>query len=246
MRNPNNRRVCVRAKHTWAAEEYVPGEKEGLGLGELRESSGPFAKEPDGDTASDNRALSLFSIAQLVTGIAPKAIAVVALATVLYLGTGASPAAAARRPTGVNKPELLPPAFTRVIDVAGFLSDGQEARLSRDLERLEKDTGYKVRLLAQNYPDTPGLAVKDFWGVDDATVVFVADPSLSGNILNFNVGSSVDLQVPRSFWSRLAGKYGNQFYWKENGEDVAIENAVLAIDACLREPPGPLACSNIK
>lgn len=36
-----------------------------------------------------------------------------------------------------------------------------------------------------------------------------------GNILNFNVGTSVDLDVPRSFWSRLAGKYGNMFYWKE-------------------------------
>lgn len=38
---------------------------------------------------------------------------------------------------------------------------------------------------------------------------------LSGNILNFNVGASVDLDIPRSFWSRLAGKYGNMFYWKE-------------------------------
>ena len=28
------------------------------------------------------------------------------------------------------------------------------------------------------------------------TVVFVADPSL-GNMLNFNVGESVDLQIPR-------------------------------------------------
>lgn len=36
-----------------------------------------------------------------------------------------------------------------------------------------------------------------------------------GNILNFNVGASVDLDIPRSFWSRLAGKYGNIFYWKE-------------------------------
>jgi hypothetical protein len=37
----------------------------------------------------------------------------------------------------------------------------------------------------------------------------------AGNILNFNVGAGVDLSIPRSFWSRLAGKYGNLFYWQE-------------------------------
>nr|XP_048321458.1 thylakoid lumenal 15.0 kDa protein 2, chloroplastic isoform X2 [Ziziphus jujuba var. spinosa] len=118
---------------------------------------------------------------------------------------------------GVNKPELLPKEFSPVIDVAGFLSDGQEKRLAQEIDDIEKDTGFKLRVLAQNYPDTPGLAIKDFWQVDDRTIVFVADPTF-GNILNFNVGASVDLDIPRSFWSRLAGKYGNMFYWKEKVE----------------------------
>ncbi|KAE9612317.1 hypothetical protein Lal_00022803 [Lupinus albus] len=146
---------------------------------------------------------------------------------------------------GVNKPELLPQEFTTVIDVAGFLSDGQEKRLAQEIIDLEKDTGFKLRVLAQNYPDTPGLAIKDFWQVDDRTIVFVADPTF-GNILNFNVGASVDLDIPRSFWSRLAGKYGNIFYWKEKGEDASIEAAVLAISNCLREPVGPNNCSEVK
>ncbi|CAI5952774.1 unnamed protein product [Closterium sp. NIES-64] len=68
----------------------------------------------------------------------------------------------------------------------------------------------------------------------------------SGNLLNFNVGATVDLSVPRSFWSRLAGKYGNVFYWREKGEDAAIEAAVIAIDNCLREDPGPRQCAEIK
>lgn len=38
---------------------------------------------------------------------------------------------------------------------------------------------------------------------------------MAGNILHFNVGATVDLEVPRNFWSRVAGKYGNMFYWKE-------------------------------
>ncbi|XP_019167973.1 PREDICTED: thylakoid lumenal 15.0 kDa protein 2, chloroplastic isoform X2 [Ipomoea nil] len=143
---------------------------------------------------------------------------------------------------GVNKPEMLPKEFTTVIDVAGFLSDGQEKRLAQEIADIEKDTGFKLRVLAQNYPETPGLAIKDFWEVDDRTIVFVADPTF-GNILNFNVGASVDLDIPRSFWSRLAGKYGNIFYWKEKGEDASIESAVMAISACLREPVGANNCS---
>ncbi|XP_022767298.1 thylakoid lumenal 15.0 kDa protein 2, chloroplastic [Durio zibethinus] len=146
---------------------------------------------------------------------------------------------------GVNKPELLPIEFTPVIDVAGFLSDGQEKRIAQEISDIEKDTGFKLRVLAQNYPDTPGLAIKDFWQVDDRTIVFVADPTF-GNILNFNVGASVDLDIPRSFWSRLAGKYGNMFYWKERGEDASIEAAVMAISNCLREPVGPNNCSEVK
>ena len=97
----------------------------------------------------------------------------------------------------------------------------------------------------QNYPDTPGLAIKDYWGVDEDTVVFVADPN-TGNILNFNVGDNVDFRVPRNFWSRLAGKYGTKFYWQDNGEEAAILSAVTAICNCVREPVGRGQCSKIE
>ena len=30
----------------------------------------------------------------------------------------------------------------------------------------------------------------------------------------------------QTFWSRLAGKYGNKFFWQERGEEAAIVNAV--------------------
>eukprot|EP00983_Pelagomonas_calceolata_P114432 1160093-Pelagomonas_calceolata.AAC.11 len=84
-----------------------------------------------------------------------------------------------------------------------------EARIRAEIESLELDTGFKLRVLAQNYPETPGTfrcvypgdskAIADYWGVGDDTIVFVADPSF-GDILNFNVGGLVDLEVPRRFW----------------------------------------------
>ena len=63
------------------------------------------------------------------------------------------PAGASARLEGVNKPELLPTGdFTPVIDVAGFLTDGEERRIRERVDGLEADTGVKLRVLAQNYP----------------------------------------------------------------------------------------------
>ncbi|XP_042493783.1 thylakoid lumenal 15.0 kDa protein 2, chloroplastic [Macadamia integrifolia] len=191
-----------------------------------------------------NATASNFSFRGWVAGLPSKSLNF-ALSSALALGLSLTGVGFAEAKAGVNKPELLPKEFSVVIDVAGFLSDGQENRLAQEIANLEKDTGFKLRVLAQNYPETPGLAVRDFWQVDDRTVVFVADPTF-GNILNFNVGESVDLEVPRSFWSRLAGRYGNMFYWKEKGEDASIEAAVMAISNCLREPAGSSNCSEIK
>ena len=153
-------------------------------------------------------------------------------------------AEAARNLASVNRPDLLPEGDTNVIDAAGFLTDGEESRLQKELSSLEKDTGYKVRVLAQIYPATPGLAIKEYWSVDDRTVVFVADPSF-GNILNFNVGQEIDLDVPRTFWTKLSSRYGTTFYWKDNGEGASILNTVAAIDSCFREEPGTKKCTTI-
>jgi len=166
-------------------------------------------------------------------------------ACVVALSASMAVSGASARMEGVNKPELLPQGeFTPVIDVAGFLTSGEEARIREQVVDLEKDTGIKLRVLAQNYPETPGLAIKDYWGVDADTVVFVADPN-TGNILNFNVGENVDLLVPRNFWTRLASKFGNKFFWQEQGEASAMLNAVASIDTCLREPIGRGQCANI-
>mmetsp|Transcript_43243 Transcript_43243/g.91955 ORF Transcript_43243/g.91955 Transcript_43243/m.91955 type:complete len:248 (-) Transcript_43243:134-877(-) len=149
---------------------------------------------------------------------------------------------ASARLEGVNKPELLPTeAGLNVIQVEKFLTKGQEKRMNDLLTKLEADTGYRVRVLCQAYPRTPGLAIRDYWDLgkegakDDKFVVLVVDEfGGKGNVLNFNVGEGVKFALPNVFWTRLTSKYGTTFFVRENGIDLAITNAIEAIVSCLR------------
>jgi len=142
----------------------------------------------------------------------------------------------------VNRPDLLPDeAGQNVIQIEKFLTSGQVKRMNDQLTRLEKDTGFRVRVLCQAYPKTPGLAIRDYWDLgkegqkDDKYIVLVVDQfGGKGNALNFNVGEGVKFALPNVFWTRLQGKYGSTFFIKENGVDIAIVNAIDSISSCLR------------
>ena len=135
-----------------------------------------------------------------------------------------------------DNPELLPEVATSIIDLANSLSSRQEEELNAELEQFEAETGWKLRVLTQ-YDRTPGRAVKDFWGLNDYSVMLVADPR-GGNLLNFSVGDAVYDLLPRTFWIELQTRFGNQFYVRENGEDRSILDALGSIETCL--PPGRL------
>uniref|UniRef100_A0A7S2A156 TPM domain-containing protein n=1 Tax=Trieres chinensis TaxID=1514140 RepID=A0A7S2A156_TRICV len=154
----------------------------------------------------------------------------------------AGPAPAQARLEAVNRPDLLPKEpGQNVIQIEKFLTSGQAKRMDSMLANLEKDTGFRVRVLCQSYPQTPGLAIRDYWDLgkedqkDDKYVVLVVDQfGGRGNVLNFNVGDGLKFALPNVFWTRLSGKYGTTFYVKENGIDLAIVNAIEAIVTCLR------------
>ena len=132
----------------------------------------------------------------------------------------------------VNNPELLPDEPTVVIDLARILNTAQEDYLNEELPAFEEKTGWKLRVLTQ-FDQTPGRAVKDFWGLDDKSIMLVADPR-GGNLLNFSVGDDVFTLMPRTFWIELQTRFGNQFFVRDNGEDSAVLQSISTLETCLK------------
>lgn len=152
----------------------------------------------------------------------------VAAIAIVLLTWAVTPAAYA-----YDNPDLLPDHYTPVIDLANSLTDIQQQSLEQDLEQFETETGWKLRVLTQ-FDRTPGRAVKEFWGLDDRSVLLVADPR-GGNLLNFSVGDALFDLLPRTFWIELQTRYGNQFFVRENGEDASIIEALSSLKGCLRQ-----------
>ena len=152
--------------------------------------------------------------------------------TVLFLAgsiwtTHSSPAYA------YNNPELLPDEVTPVVDLGKSLNVVQEENLVKELNDFEEETGWQLRVLTQ-YDRTPGRAVIKFWGLNDHSILLVAD-SRGGNILSFAVGDDVYELLPRTFWIELQTRFGNLYFVREKGEDGAIIEALQTVESCLRQ-----------
>lgn len=130
-----------------------------------------------------------------------------------------------------NNADLLPDHPTPIIDLAKALTDQQREHLENELNQFEKQSGWKLRVLTQ-YDRTPGLAVKQYWDLDERSLLLVADPR-GGNLLNFNVGEALFALMPRTYWVELQTRFGNQYYVKDHGEDGAIVDSLAAVEFCL-------------
>jgi hypothetical protein len=148
-----------------------------------------------------------------------------ALSLLLALGIAATPAQA------YDNPDLLPDHPTPVIDLAKILTDNQRSALEAEINDFESVSGWKLRVLTQ-YDRTPGLAVKEFWGLDERSMLLIADER-GGNLLNFNVGDALFALMPRTYWVELQTRFGNQYYVRDNGQDAAILDSLHTVKGCL-------------
>jgi hypothetical protein len=156
---------------------------------------------------------------------ATAALVTAVLGLALLLSLGVAPAAA------YDNPDLLPDHPTPVIDLAKILTDQQRSSLEQHLNEVEQRSGWKLRVLTQ-YDRTPGLAVKEFWGLDERSLLLVADER-GGNLLNFNVGDALFALMPRTYWVELQTRFGNQYYVRDHGQDAAIVDSLAAVETCL-------------
>ncbi len=131
----------------------------------------------------------------------------------------------------VNNPEFLPDYQTPVVDLANYLPETQEASLIEDIKTFEAETGWKLRVLTQ-FDKTPGRAVIKYWGLDDKSILLVADGK-GGNILAFSIGDDVYELLSRTFWIELQTRFGNMYFVRENGENNAIVEALNTVKFCL-------------
>lgn len=152
------------------------------------------------------------------------------LATLLALLIGWGPAMTGAAWADDN-PDLLPDHPTPVIDLARLLTDGQRQALEEELNDFARTSGWKLRVLTQ-YDRTPGLAVKNFWELDDRSLLLVADER-GGNLLNFNVGDALFSLMPRTFWVELQTRFGNQYYVRDHGRDAAVLDSLHTVKGCL-------------
>lgn len=131
----------------------------------------------------------------------------------------------------VNNPELLPDYETPVVDLANYLPKLQEEKLVEDINTFQSETGWKLRVLTQDV-QSPGRAVIKYWGLDDKSILLVAD-GRGGNLLAFSIGDAVYELLPRTFWIELQTRFGNLYYVQDNGRNNSIVESLETVKGCL-------------
>ncbi|KAL4457453.1 hypothetical protein ABPG75_012318 [Micractinium tetrahymenae] len=122
---------------------------------------------------------------------------------------------------------------TPVVDLARVVPSARLEGLQQQLRDLERETGWRVRMLTRFGNDGPSVEeLRAGWTTDERTVVVFVDPS-SPNIMNFKFGREVRQVLRPQFFTELQGRYGNMFNVREQGESAAVMNMMDSLTGCL-------------
>lgn len=134
------------------------------------------------------------------------------------------------------EPELLLDPNYPLLDLAKVIPAGPEEKLAAELNDLEQRSGWRVRLLTRNggQQGPSGEEIRTAWQFDPKTAIVICDPT-SPNILQFKAGDEVARLLKRGFFIELQSRFGNIFFVRQEGEDVAVLSAVGAISSCLEQ-----------
>jgi len=128
---------------------------------------------------------------------------------------------------------ILPLPVRSVVDLVQTVDRASLATLERQIGLLERDTGWRVRVLVQN-KEIPGKKIKAYWGLDERSILIVMDLK-QGNPLAFRSGAQVRSKLPRLFWQELQARFGNLYYIGDHGRGPALVATLGAIDTSLRQ-----------
>ncbi|PXF40082.1 Thylakoid lumenal 15.0 kDa protein 2, chloroplastic [Gracilariopsis chorda] len=123
------------------------------------------------------------------------------------------------------------PTTPSLLDLENVLTIGERQRLQTTLSDIQNKANIRISLLTQSERTAPGRKIQTVFPQDENSVLIVAEPS-SPNLLRFRVGETVKQKLPPSFWNELANRYGNSFYVRETGADVALLQALQAVQQC--------------
>ena len=142
---------------------------------------------------------------------------------------------------------VAPSPLPAVLDALGVLDAPQLARLNRILLTLQRDMGYRLRVVTQDRASAACVrGALDAWrvgrhgGVAADAVVLVAERGIAGSLesggsfLKPIVGDDILLALPPVFWARLRREYGGGAYVRAKGEAASVVTACELIISCLR------------
>lgn len=125
---------------------------------------------------------------------------------------------------------------TPVVDLARVVPSSKLEGLQQQLLDLERDTGWRVRMLTRIGPSSEPTVeqIRAGWSVDERTVVVFVDPT-APNIMNFKYGRGLREVLRPQFFTELQSRYGNMFNVRDEGESAAVMGMMDSLTTCLAQ-----------